>query len=534
MILRKYKWHLLIVAFLLLIPAFLTMPQQKQPAEANDKALNFDEIRKEIEKQQAEDLIKQLQDVIDEIQTKLDNKDTELNSDELLLRTLYNNSSLRLKMAAVAGLCGNPKFIDIYIDAINQTYSWHLRQLGIQSLEDTVDERAIPPFIEGLKNAEWRASYKSYEDAAKALSTIAFRLPEKATQIIQNATSLVKDPKVDITAKAKLITDTLTPLTYLASAKKEATQALLSIMRDETIHWELRFYAAEKIILAVSWDLVSEAEAREAVEFCTSVFESIMLGAPEPLKDVELSPHNTSKGFVEIGKGYAVRNLQFKPYAELAIDVIGEVRIPAYKGTTPMRVAFSISLYDLFGKYLGGEQFSVYGVAPKGGIYPFEVSLIGIPSKSVDSCQIRPQGAWEPKEDKQPLTVSSLDELLRNYTSTGIYTAPSTVEFERLDGVAIIVADDGQYLGKISSSTIDSDSIMNSIGRYGSSISSTSIFNEIGRYGGKISRMSPFNDIASSPPKIFVGNTFIAYLTTNSLKRPRVDPYALIGYLKSK
>jgi hypothetical protein len=110
----------------------------------------------------------------------------------------------------------------------------------------------------------------------------------------------------------------------------------------------------------------------------------------------------------------------------------------------------------------------------------------------------------------------------------------STIEFEKLDGVAIIVADDGQYLGKISSNAIDSDSIMNSIGRYGSEISSTSIFNEVGRYGGKISSMSPFNDITSRPPKIFVGEEFIAYLTTNSLKTPRVDPYALIGYLKSK
>lgn len=110
----------------------------------------------------------------------------------------------------------------------------------------------------------------------------------------------------------------------------------------------------------------------------------------------------------------------------------------------------------------------------------------------------------------------------------------STINFENLDGMAIIVADDGQYLGKISSNTIDSDSIMNSVGRYGSEVSSTSIFNEVGRYGGKISSMSPFNDITSRPPRIFVGEGFIAYLTTNSLKTPRVDPYALIGYLKSK
>ena len=30
-----------------------------------------------------------------------------------------------------------------------------------------------------------------------------------------------------------------------------------------------------------------------------------------------------------------------------------------------------------------------------------------------------------------------------------------------------IVAEDGQYLGKISTSTVDTDSIMNTVGRYG-------------------------------------------------------------------
>lgn len=53
------------------------------------------------------------------------------------------------------------------------------------------------------------------------------------------------------------------------------------------------------------------------------------------------------------------------------------------------------------------------------------------------------------------------------------------------------------------------------------------------QYGGEIAILSPFNAITSTPPKIFKGNTFIGYLTTNRVKLPRVDQHALIEWLKA-
>ena len=89
-------------------------------------------------------------------------------------------------------------------------------------------------------------------------------------------------------------------------------------------------------------------------------------------------------------------------------------------------------------------------------------------------------------------------------------------------------------MGPSSARCVDPQSITNEIGRYGGSISPTSVFNEIGRYGGEISRMSPFNSITSTPPRILLGNRFVAYLTVNSIKHPRVDPRALVGWLKAQ
>jgi hypothetical protein len=108
------------------------------------------------------------------------------------------------------------------------------------------------------------------------------------------------------------------------------------------------------------------------------------------------------------------------------------------------------------------------------------------------------------------------------------------LSFVQLEGCSI-VADDGEFLGIISKNAIDAKSILNEIGKHGSRISSASIFNSIAKYGSEISAYSPFYEIASKPPKIFNSEgKFVAYLTKNTLKAPRVDPHALIGWLKSK
>lgn len=106
-----------------------------------------------------------------------------------------------------------------------------------------------------------------------------------------------------------------------------------------------------------------------------------------------------------------------------------------------------------------------------------------------------------------------------------------------LDGLVggTIVGDDGEFLGVISTSTVDSKSILNEVSRYGSSVSPTSIFNSVSRYGSAVSSLSAFNDIATTPPSVFnKEGKFVAFLTKNTLKTPRIEPNALIGWIKAK
>jgi hypothetical protein len=82
------------------------------------------------------------------------------------------------------------------------------------------------------------------------------------------------------------------------------------------------------------------------------------------------------------------------------------------------------------------------------------------------------------------------------------------------------------FLGRVTSNSFAADSIGNPYGSYGSQFSQTSIFNSFGPYGSSFSATSAFNDLAINPPVISKG-AGAAYLTTNQIKSPRLDPRAL-------
>lgn len=114
-----------------------------------------------------------------------------------------------------------------------------------------------------------------------------------------------------------------------------------------------------------------------------------------------------------------------------------------------------------------------------------------------------------------------------NFVSDG---PPKGPEFEELFGASIVAAD-GTFLGKISRSTLDNESISNSMSTYGSTLGPISIFNTLGQYGGTLSSMSPFSSMASSPPRIIKSERVLGYLTKNSTKRPAIDPDEFLKWL---
>lgn len=80
------------------------------------------------------------------------------------------------------------------------------------------------------------------------------------------------------------------------------------------------------------------------------------------------------------------------------------------------------------------------------------------------------------------------------------------------------------YLGCLNCDDVESNSIWNDVGTYGSDVSSLSIWNDVGEYGSDVSNVSPWNDVASYPPVIVdkEGN-FYGYLTVNEAHEKRAE-----------
>jgi hypothetical protein len=107
--------------------------------------------------------------------------------------------------------------------------------------------------------------------------------------------------------------------------------------------------------------------------------------------------------------------------------------------------------------------------------------------------------------------------------------APRALTINDIDGQAALLANDGTYLGLVSSNSITADSICNPIGQYGSRISSRSVRNTIGTYGSSISSESAYNAITSTPPMIIrlTDGARLGYLTKNQILPGHVDPDVL-------
>lgn len=106
--------------------------------------------------------------------------------------------------------------------------------------------------------------------------------------------------------------------------------------------------------------------------------------------------------------------------------------------------------------------------------------------------------------------------------------APS-LTIRDIDGLATLIADDGTYLGMVSSSRYDSASICNRYGDYGSKYSSDSVRNTYGSYGSPYSSDSAYNAYTSTPPSIYYRGRAVGYLTKNKYLSGALDPDVLFA-----
>ena len=123
---------------------------------------------------------------------------------------------------------------------------------------------------------------------------------------------------------------------------------------------------------------------------------------------------------------------------------------------------------------------------------------------------------------------NKLDDLLAGRISE------SVGDVRRHNKDSYIEAGDGTFLGKLNPDNFDEESIFNKFGTYGNKFFPSSIFNQFSTYGNQFNALSPYNQFSTNPPKLFVNGEFVAFLTKNQTRRPRVDPDDLLSWAEQK
>ena len=97
---------------------------------------------------------------------------------------------------------------------------------------------------------------------------------------------------------------------------------------------------------------------------------------------------------------------------------------------------------------------------------------------------------------------------------------------------SFILANDGQFLGKLCLNIYDPESILNRYGLYGNQYSTTSIYNKYSMYGSQYSSLSPFNPYTSTPPTIYLRGVKNGVLSVNRYLYMSVDPMNIQEWMK--
>ncbi len=101
-------------------------------------------------------------------------------------------------------------------------------------------------------------------------------------------------------------------------------------------------------------------------------------------------------------------------------------------------------------------------------------------------------------------------------------------------GRAVILADDGTFLGRLSSEATDPLGILNAQGVFGGEVSDTSLMNGRSPYADAAGEMSVNNAAALRPPRLVYEGRTLAFVTVNPQMRPRVSLADVLAVLRSR
>lgn len=209
---------------------------------------------------------------------------------------------------------------------------------------------------------------------------------------------------------------------------------------------------------------------------------------------------------------------------ELKVGQVGKVTV--LSNTSLVKLESDGSLVSIR-NLKRGEEFRVYSYKSNhGGLYGVGGGSFVQKSKKV-KYETPSKSKLASLKGSSP--IMTYEDWLNSKSATNY--VPSNPSYKVENGL-ILIAQDGEFLGKLITDKYDDESIFNKYGDYGSKYSDTSIWNKYSEYGSNYGTYSAFNKRSPSPPIIFDGEDAIGYISVDFDKKGAIHPDLLHALLE--
>jgi uncharacterized coiled-coil protein SlyX len=257
----------------------------------------------------------------------------------------------------------------------------------VKSFEGTLNvfKKRFSKLANRIEDQEVKTSVleRMYKTANKPLETLMQAIDEQKSVINKLGDKLVKQEELILSMKESLQKQT-SPDESLVSGIEELNSRL-SKLESGVLVQAVTEHGKHEVEEHAAASAGHHEEAKHAAAPAEHHEEAMHAAAPTEHHE-EPQAHVEKTGLIDIGEGFFVKNIKFKPFGSSS-QISGEIMNKSDRDHG--MIDFKALAYDKENIPLGDQGFSLYGFS-KGMTKPFEEIIVGVISKEINKYSIYP------------------------------------------------------------------------------------------------------------------------------------------------
>jgi uncharacterized coiled-coil protein SlyX len=257
----------------------------------------------------------------------------------------------------------------------------------VKSFEGTLNvfKKRFSKLANRIEDQEVKTSVleRMYKTANKPLETLMLAIDEQKSVINKLGDKLVKQEELILSMKESLQKQT-SPDESLVSGIEELNSRL-SKLESGVLVQAVTEHGKHEVEEHAAASAGHHEEAKHAAAPTEHHEEAMHAAAPTEHHE-EAQAHVEKTGLIDIGEGFFVKNIKFKPFGSSS-QISGEIMNKS--DSDHGMIDFKALAYDKENIPLGDQGFSLYGFS-KGMTKPFEEIIVGVISKEINKYSIYP------------------------------------------------------------------------------------------------------------------------------------------------